>query len=539
MSHLRENYHQLKSNLIKLKQSVSFAAALPKFFREQMSLQQAEETIKRLLENREENFLELVRRRVYERPESPYLRLLKHAGCQFSDLQACVRQRGLERTLEQLASEGVYLTAEEFKAKKDVVRGSLSFRVDPDALEKPDPTAGFVTQSSGTSNRPITAANPLDWIRLSNCFRGAALQANNLLDGRVAVYDAILPGAGGVLFLLTLAQVGIATDRWFAPRVFVSNWLESQYHRAMTHLIVVMGKTFGPGFPVPRTVDPGDVALILHWIESFADRGQFCMIRTVVSNAVRIARAASKKGVALSATRFIVSGEPLTASKAEIIRAAGAGVSLFYGYSGPFTLGVSCAKPACLDDMHVNETLHSVISHPLPIEQDNFSIHPLLITTLHASTPKLQLNVANGDFAVLERKSCGCALLRSGLTLHVSRVRSYEKFTSEGMNYFYGDLYELLERRLPAEFGGGPGDFQLVEEEDQNGQTRLTLVVHPGIREVNEPMLLGRLQQELAQGSRNNQFMSRVWQNAGTFRIRRDHPHASARGKILPLYIKH
>jgi hypothetical protein len=125
-----------------------------------------------------------------------------------------------------------------------------------------------------------------------------------------------------------------------------------------------------------------------------------------------------------------------------------------------------------------------------------------------------------------------------GFTQHLHTIRSFEKFTSEGMNYFGSDLFELLENVIPSEFGGGPGDYQLVEEEDERGQTRLTLVVHPQLGEINEATLLLRLQHALAQGSRNQRFMSKIWQDAGTFRIRREVPHASDRGKILPLHIK-
>jgi len=110
--------------------------------------------------------------------------------------------------------------------------------------------------------------------------------------------------------------------------------------------------------------------------------------------------------------------------------------------------------------------------------------------------------------------------------------------TSEGMNYSGSDLFELLENTIPSEFGGGPGDYQLVEEEDQNGQTRLTLVIHPKVGDLNEAKLLSRLQQSLAQGSRNHRFISRIWRDAETFRIRREAPYGSARGKILPLHIK-
>ena len=123
-----------------------------------------------------------------------------------------------------------------------------------------------------------------------------------------------------------------------------------------------------------------------------------------------------------------------------------------------------------------------------------------------------------------------------GLTLHLRHVRSYEKFTSEGMNYFYGDLYELFEKIFPAEFGSGPGDYQLVEE-DGNAQTRLTLLVHPEVGEFDEGKALARLREAFSNGSRGNRFMTGVWENAGTFRVKRQVPHASARGKILPLHI--
>jgi hypothetical protein len=149
----------------------------------------------------------------------------------------------------------------------------------------------------------------------------------------------------------------------------------------------------------------------------------------------------------------------------------------------------------------------------------------------------LLLNVDNGDYAELEKRDCGCGLEKVGFKLHLHHIRSHEKFTSEGMNYFYGDLFELLEKAFPAEFGGGPGDYQLVEEEDHTGQTRLILVVHPSVGSLDEGKILARLRAAFADGSRGNRFMAGVWENAGTFRLKREIPHASPRGKILPLHI--
>ena len=73
-----------------------------------------------------------------------------------------------------------------------------------------------------------------------------------------------------------------------------------------------------------------------------------------------------------------------------------------------------------------------------------------------------------------------------GLRLRIHRVRSYEKFTSEGLSYPIWDLIHLLEERLPAEFGGGVGDYQLLEEQAENGQTHLTLLVHPKVGDIDE-----------------------------------------------------
>ena len=150
----------------RLKQNYRLAQALPEFLRRRITVAQAEEEIKKALESREERFLELARTRIYDRPANPYLKLFKIAGCEFADLHAHVHRRGLEATLEELAREGVYLTADEFKGKTEVRRGRASFRVSLKDFEPEDPLTGFVTQSSGGSNAPVHSIIPLDRIAI-------------------------------------------------------------------------------------------------------------------------------------------------------------------------------------------------------------------------------------------------------------------------------------------------------------------------------------------------------------------------------------
>jgi hypothetical protein len=73
---------------------------------------------------------------------------------------------------------------------------------------------------------------------------------------------------------------------------------------------------------------------------------------------------------------------------------------------------------------------------------------------------------------------------------------------SEGMNYFYPDLYEFVEKTLL------------------------------------ETQLLACLQNGFARGWWGNEFQTRVWESAGALRGRREAPVASARGKVLPLQIQ-
>jgi hypothetical protein len=305
----------------------------------------------------------------------------------------------------------------------------------------------------------------------------------------------------------------------------------------VTYLTVFVGKSSGSGFPNPEFLDERGVQRIVRWISEQKKHGKNCYVITVASNAARIARLACTMGIGLHGTKFNVAGEPFTEAKEEAIKKAGATSTSRYSYGGGIPVGYGCANALHRDEVHVNKHLLAVISHPRPLSLYTTQIHPLLLTTLHPSAPRLLLNVENGDYVTMEERDCGCALGKVGLTLHLHQIRSFEKFTSEGMNYFYGDLFEVLERTFPSEFGGGPGDYQLVEEEDANGLTRLNLVVHPEVGELDEGKILARLRVALSNGSRGNRFMTGVWENAGTFQVRREVPYASPRGKILPLHI--
>lgn len=537
---LRTSYWKLRPELKYLgpRATVRQAAALRRCFRDRVTIARAEEEIKRALAHRQERFLDVARTQIYQRPASPYLILLDNAGCAFSDLQSHVRRHGLEATLSRLAQEGVYLTAAEFKGKTDVIRGATSFRVSPSDFARPDPAPGLMVQSSGTSNEPLTGRVALDWLSIWTFSKGIFLAAHDLLSSSHAVYDNLLPAPAATYSLFHNARLGIATERWFAQRWPVDRPADDVRCLWSTALIVSMGKCFGPGFPRPELLPLREFRPVLDWISKTRREGRRCCLDVTGSNAVRIARMALQSGTSLDGTTCILHGEPFTDAKREIIERAGARCTTRYSFSIGMNAGHGCANPAHTDEIHVNQYMLAAIAHPRPLDLGGPPIRPLLFTTLYPQAALTHLNVENGDYATVEERACGCALERVGLTLHLHRVRSYEKFTAEGWTYFYGDLYELMEKTLPAEFGGGPGHYQLVEEEDENGQTRLTLLVDPEVGEVDEAKLGARVREEFLRGTLGDGWVARAWwYRGGTFRIRREAPRASSRGKILPLQI--
>jgi hypothetical protein len=507
------------------------------FLRERITPSLAENEIKAALDRREEHFLRRVDAEVFRVEHSPYRPLFESAGCTYSDLASSVRRIGLEKTLTQLARGGVYLTSDEFKGKKPVVRGHRTFRVTPEDFLPRDLRSDFFTMSSGTRNRPVRSFITLEWLAVRALSMALWFETHGLLGRAHAIYDGILPSGGGTNNVLIYARMGIPVERWFTRRGSVDSWVLRQYYSLTTRAIVRTVSRFGPGPVRLEPVDVREISRIVRWIQEVNRRGAPCCIAATASNAARIARTAGELGASLEGTKFIAVGEPFTDAKRAVIARAGASATPRFAYGGGVPAGLGCADPRETDDHHVNEHLLVLQAHPDRLSADGPPIFPLLCTTVHPTAPRLLINVQSGDYGTLVRRSCGCALGRVGLTLHVSTIRSFEKLTSEGMNYYVVDLYHILEKTLPSEFGGGPGDYQLVEEEDHQGQTRLTLRVAPSVGPVDEGSLLSRVRTEVARGSRGNRFMEAVWRGAGTFQVTREVPHSSHRGKILPLHL--
>ena len=527
----------MRSKVIKIKNHLAamwaLARALPAFYRGRPTLARSEEEVRMGALGRGETFLAVACERIYGDPASPYLRLLRGAGWSFADLSAAVCSAGLEATLERLAADGVYLTAEEYRGKKEVVRGGgAPFRVSPEDFQRRDGAPGILIQTGGTTGAPLGATASLARLAFSVRPLMVFFAAHDLFAASHGLNDSMLPGSGGTCCLLIYTKIGVVPKRWFARAIPNSSRSGAFYHWLTTRMIILLGRLYGPGFPGPEFLD---TKAIVKWIVLETARGGRCCVTASSSNALRIAAVAGEMGVSLVGTKFIATGEPLTEAKRGAIESAGAAVTCRYAFTELGMAAYGCGRPKFTDEVHVLQNFATIVRHPaLP----GSPVRPLLFTTIDPSADRLLLNVANGDCGVLEKRDCGCALEKAGLTLHLHHIRSYEKFTGEGMNYFYADIVEVLEKVFPAEFGGGPEDYQLVEDEDANGQTRLTLRVDPRVGALDREKLLARLRAELSRGVWGNEFQTRIWDGAGTLRVTREAPLDGAREKVLPLQIQ-
>jgi hypothetical protein len=137
---------------------------------------------------------------------------------------------------------------------------------------------------------------------------------------------------------------------------------------------------------------------------------------------------------------------------------------------------------------------------------------------------------------MLEQRRCGCTWDALGFPWHLTTIRSYEKLTTEGMHFVGADLIALVDDVLPARFGGSATDYQLVEEEE-DGLTRVSLVVSPRLGPLDEMAVRAVALETLAAPGRVHHLMAGVWRDSGTLRVVRREPHVTRTGKIQTLHV--
>ena len=394
----------------------------------------------------------------------------------------------------------------------------------------------FAVHTGGSTGLATLVGQDLDHIAAGAPMQMLMLDAYGLLDAPTAHWMHILPGTG-LRFLLQRAYFGQYSEHWYSSMGWTDSKCWPKYNIA-TIFMISCARAFGAPIPFPKIVRLDDAVVIARWVhDTVAKRGR-AFLSSHVSPALRVAVAAQQAGLDLSGATFRVGGEPITPAKARILEKSGVRIVPAYGMVEISTIGLGCPNGRHADDVHLSMDTLALVTHPHRVDGTDVTVPAFRITTLTDTVTKLMLNVQVDDYGVVDETPCGCPLEAHGYTVHLRDIRSYSKLVGEGVTLIGNDLVHIVEYVLPERFGGTALDYQLSEEEDEQGLTRLYLLVSPRVSLTDEAQIVDALIEALRASSSAAGVAGTVWRQAQTIRVKRAEPVWTARGKLLPLHVQ-
>ncbi|MGD9508093.1 MAG: hypothetical protein AB7I59_18220 [Geminicoccaceae bacterium] len=523
-----------------LGEQVRVAARLAGRLRGYVRRQLSPEAIRRLvaagLQEREQRLLRMLEHVVFGRPENPYGRLFAHAGIGLAEMRGWLAEHGLETTLGTLAEAGIYLSLDEFKGRRPVRRGSLEFRTSPHDFDNPLSSRDISLQTGGSRGGGTRIYLDLDNYGQDAAYHYLMLEAFGLLDRPAAVWAPMPPFSAGMADLLRAMKLARSPERWFAqtrPAYDRRSWR----HALLGDGLILGARLCGASPPRPEFTPLDQAHTVAEWLAAVRARGRPGVVKTNVASGIRVCLAARERGLDISGSFFRVDSEPLTPARAGVFARADCSVANTYAMTEAGWVGVPCARA------EVPDTCHLLSDRIALVRREMRSAHGAgavanLYTTLLPTTPKLMLNVDCGDFSALSEAPCGCLFDQLGYRTRLHTIRSYDKLTSEGMNFLGDDLHRLLEEVLPRRFGGSPLDYQLVETESgDTGLPQVVVVASPRVGPLAEAAVVGAVVEFLDHLPSSGGTFGRRWQEAGTLRLERRDPTATGAGKMLALHV--
>lgn len=526
----------MNETLEHLQMFARFPFALRQFLREPLTLERARALVRERMERREENFLGMLARNVFENPRSPYLRLLKQAGCELGDVRALVKEKGIEDTLRELRAAEVYVTYEEFKGRKPITRKGLEIAVTARDFDNPVARRDFKLTTGGSTGAANAVYQDLEHIAAIATNEILKLDAYGYLDAPTVHWTHMLPGSG-IRFLLQRVKINQPNAKWFSPL----GWREfnawPKYDAAMLYMLICL-RANNAQIPFPQVEKPENALVVANQLKTLRERHERVLLYSNVSQAVRVSLAAQEAGFRLEGIGARLMSEPLTDAKAAHIRASGIQTLAGYGSIETGAMALGCTNPIAANDVHLALDAFAMIDYPYAVPNTDLRVPAFNLTSLRSISPKVMLNYQTDDYGVIETRACRCPMEAYGYTIHLHTIRSYSKLVGEGVTLIGNEMLKILEEKLPTRFGGSPLDYQMLEREDAQGFTRLVLLIHPRVDIQDEHAVIPFVLNALRESSSGADAAGAVWRRAGTLELERSAPIVTARGKLLPLHIQ-
>lgn len=512
---------------------LNFALGLRSYLRNTPTLEEIKTTIFEQLANREANFLKVLQTNVFYYPSSPYLPLFNAAKLTHADVEKMVTQQGLENTLEELYDAGVYITFEEFKGRVPIKRGNVEFMPKNSDFDRPNLRSLLVGTSGGSTGKPTHTMMNLQ--HMSQIAQHLALSESvqGIFGAPIMMWLGLLPDITAIRNVLLYRYIGNTIDSWFSTfRHNESNlgW----YYNALTYGMIIMGRFLSLRFPFPKYTPLDDPLSIANALAEAVQTNGIVNLIATPSKCVRICVAAKQHDIDLTGVVFSGSGEPPTSAKIATIESSGAKILTYYGATETSTIGLPCKNPIDTTDVHF-------MSNHLAMIQRSKQVHDQAVNVFHftnflPSSPKVLLNVQLDDFGIVEERNCGCPLYEMGFTTHIRQISSFRKLTGEGVTLVGSDMVHILEHVLPSQFGGSLLDYQLVEEENEQGFTKLVLYVDPSVSIKDENDLVEAFLDAMKQSAPSVRLAQAEYRTGDVVTIRREKPLVTSRGKYFPIH---
>jgi hypothetical protein len=509
------------------------AFGLPRFLFHRPMAEKYRSTIQSRMEQRAENFLKLLENAVYPFPRSPYSQLLDQAGCGLEDVKKLVRADGLERALEKLREAGVYITLDEFKARRAARRGSQSYWFAEADFDNPRLRFHFEVTSGGTRSAGTRTMIDLDFIAAVAVDTSVLFDVHDLWRHEQAIWLPL--GGTALIALMIYSRLGRTPARWFSQVDGRSSQLSFKY-RAGTTLMLRYGRLLGRRWPQAEYLPLYGAEKVAAWIAAMRRRSKPVCVTTFASSAVRICCEAQRRGCDIRGAAFITIGEPLTKARRDLIEAAGATAVCRYAITEAGILGYACAEPRAADDVHFLSSNLALVQARRSVEQ-GANVNALYLTSLLPVAPKILINVESGDYGLVQEHECSCRFGALGYTTHIAGIRSFEKLTGEGVTFAGTDLAKIIDEVLPGQFGGTGIDYQVVEEEGADGLPRLYLLANPALGPIDEQSIIKCFLSELGKQSEAQKIMAEIWSQSAAIRVRRERPIGTRAGKVFPFHL--
>jgi hypothetical protein len=351
----------------------------------------------------------------------------------------------------------------------------------------------------------------------------------DVADSPGALWRPALPGSGGLIAMLSSAAAGRAPERWFSQLDPQAPGLSTSKRMANSLLPMMV---WPRRLPRPIHVRASDPLPVLEWCHGALARGRGATLNVYPSSASRLAQLALDSGVSLDWLVLRLVGDPVTASKADRLRASGADPVNAYAFAQQGAVATACPHSAD-EELHLFEHEVAVIERART-RPDGVPVHALLWTSISIDARSVWINVENDDYGKVDEGAvaCSCLLGEIGMRTRVSNLRGMSKAVTGGITLPSSMVDRLVDVLLPSRFGGGPGDWQLAEG-DGPATSFLEVRADPRLGEVPEGAVVEAILEALVP-TEVGVLAASVWSDPGFIRLRRTPPVPAPSGKTLP-----